>query len=180
MSFVRLLVPEFRLYLCNHWVTNVPSHHFRLWFYRTVMDFKIGKNSSIFMGATFDCAGGFRLGENTTLNSNCRMDPRGGIEIGSNASISNEVIILTADHDMDSPDFVGRTRSVKIDDYAWIGTRAMILPGVTIGRGAVVAAGAVVTKSVEPFSVVAGLPARPVRSRGQDLRYNATYRRLFQ
>jgi len=180
MSSVRLLVPEFRLYLCNHWVTYVPSHHFRLWFFRTVMDFQLGKDSSIYMGATFDCAGGFRLGENSTVNSNCRMDPRGGIEIGSNASISNEVIILTADHDMDSPDFVGRTRPVKIDDYAWIGTRAMILPGVTIGRGAVVAAGAVVTKSVEPFSVVAGLPARPVRSRAQDLRYNTTYRRLFQ
>jgi len=71
-------------------------------------------------------------------------------------------MILTADHSLDMPSFDYREAPVHIDDYVWIGSRAMVLPGVTIGRGAVVAAGAVVTRDVPSLSIVGGVPARQI------------------
>ena len=134
------------------------------------------------MSCKFDCAGNFIMKKNSVVNANCRLDTRGGIFIGENVSISNDVIILTADHDMDSIDMAGRQKKVVIEDYVWIGTRAMILPGVVIGKGAVIAAGSVVTKSVTSFHVVAGVPAKVIRQRVKkdDYTYNASYKRLFQ
>jgi len=112
------------------------------------------------------------MGNHSTINEECRLDNRGGITIGDNVSISAQVCILTADHDPGSPTFAGRERAVRIDDHVFIGTRAMILPGVTIGRGAVVAAGAVVTEGtqVPPGSLVMGVPARVVRDVDDGLR----------
>jgi len=122
------------LFLCNHVVGHFPSHAVRRWFYRAVMRFEIGKRAFIFMGAHFDSRGDFKLGDHSTINRGCRLDNRGGLEIGSNVSISAEVCILTADHDPQSASFAGRTKPVRIGDQVFIGTRAMILPGVTIGR----------------------------------------------
>jgi maltose O-acetyltransferase len=68
---------------------------------------------------------------------------------------------------------------VVIEDHAWLGTRAMVLPGVTVGRGAVVAAGAVVTKDVPPYTIVGGVPARVIGQRTTDLRYQFDYFRLL-
>ena len=80
-------------------------------------------------------------------------------------SISPEVTILTAFHRMDDPEFRVETRPVVIEDHVWIGTRSTILSGVTLGRGSVVAAGAVVTRDVAPLAIVAGVPARPIGTR---------------
>ncbi len=85
--------------------------------------------------------------------------------IGDNVSVSPEVTILTAQHRVDDPEFRVENRRVVIEDHVWIGTRATILPGVTLGRGCVVAAGAVVTRDVAPFVIVGGVPARPVGTR---------------
>lgn len=132
------------------------------------------------MNSSFDCARNFSIGTNSVINSRCRIDNRGAISIGENVSISQEVIILTADHDIDAAKFSGRNKTVKIEDYVWIGTRVTILPGVTVGKGALIAAGSVVTKDVAPFSVVAGVPAKLIRMRREDLDYKTSYRRLFQ
>lgn len=180
MKKLRYILSEFRLYLCNNWILCIPSHTLRLSFYRTIMKFNIGAEACIFMNCVFDCKDGFTMGNNSVINAGCRLDNRGGITIGDNVSISQDVIILTADHDMDSPDFEGRNKPVKIDDYAWIGTRATILPGCTIGKGAIIAAGSIVTKDVLPFTVVAGIPAKVIKTRNNNLRYNLSYRRLFQ
>jgi len=177
---MRRVVSEFGLYICNRWVSSTPSHTLRLLFYRVFMKFSIGTGSSIFMDCVFDCKNGLTIGNNTTINPKCRLDNRGTITIGNNVSISQEVTILTADHDLDSPDFAGRNNPVVIEDYAWIGTRATILPGCVIGKGAVIAAGALVTKSVEPFAVMAGVPAKMIKTRNPDINYNFSYKRLFQ
>ncbi len=132
------------------------------------------------MDCVFDCKNGFVMGDNSVINAKCRLDNRGNIIIGNNVSISQEVIILTADHDFNSPDFASRNKPVVIEDDVWIGTRGIILPGCTIGKGAVVAAGSVVTKDVPAFSVVAGIPARIIKTRNNDLNYKLSYRRLFQ
>jgi acetyltransferase-like isoleucine patch superfamily enzyme len=178
-SLLRRLWFDGLLFVCNGLVGHFPSHALRRWFYRAVMRFEIGKRSFIFMGAEFDTRDQFKLGDHSTINQDCRLDNRGGLEIGNNVSISANVCILTADHDPQSARFAGRTRSVHIADYVFVGTRAMILPGVTIARGAVVAAGAVVTKDVEERMIVAGCPARQIGVRDADLNYEIDYVRFF-
>ncbi len=178
-NLTKQVLSEGLLYITNHIVNHIPFHFFRLAFYRVFLKFEIGLDSVIFMGACFDTIKNFKLGNNSVINQNCRLDNRGGITIGDNVSISAEVCILTADHDLQSYDFVGRTRPVSIEDYVFIGTRAMILPGVTLGKGCAVAAGAVVTKSVPPFTIVAGVPAKSIGKRPTDLQYCLNYRRLF-
>jgi maltose O-acetyltransferase len=74
-----------------------------------------------------------------------------------------------------SPDFAGRTAPVVIEDFAWLGSRAMVLPGVTVGKGAVVAAGAVVTRDVPPYAIVGGVPARVIGERERGLDYAFDY-----
>ena len=145
------------------------------------MRFRIGTRSSVFMDCTFDASEGLRIGNDSVIGARCRIDSRGGIDIGNNVAIASDVIILTADHDIDSETFMGRQMRVSVEDYAWIGTRAIILPGVVISRGAVVGAGSVVTKNVGPFEFVAGMPARLIRERRQqEFSYSTGYKRLFQ
>ena len=87
------------------------------------------------------------------------------IEIGNDVCISESVSILTGTHDVTSVNFNLVTKPIKVCDKVWIATGAMILPGVTIGEGAVIAAGAVVTKDVEPWTVVGGNPAKFIKKR---------------
>jgi len=178
-SLVRRLLFDGLLFVCNRLVAHFPSHWVRQWFYRAAMQFEIGERSFIFMGAEFDTRRLFKLGDHSTINQDCRLDNRGGLEIGNNVSISAYVCILTADHDPRSPSFAGRTKPVRIADYVFVGTRAMILPGVTVGRGAVIAAGAVVTKDVGERMIVAGCPAKEIGSRTADLNYEIDYGRFF-
>lgn len=163
----------------NRVVAYIPSHTIRLFFYRYFMRFDIGENTSIFMGAWFDTWGNFKIGKNSVINHNCRLDTRGGIEVGENVSIAAEVCILTADHDLLDIKFPGREGAVKIEDYVFIGTRSMILRGVTLGKGSAIAAGSIVTKDVLPFTIVAGVPARKIGARPQNLDYICHYRVLF-
>ena len=109
----------------------------------------------------------FVIGDDVFINSGCVFDGSAPIEIGNRVQFGFQVTLVTGDHRIGPP--AGRAgehhaRSVCIGDGAWIGARAVILPGVTIGKGAVVAAGAVVTRDVEANSLVAGVPARVVRS----------------
>jgi acetyltransferase-like isoleucine patch superfamily enzyme len=144
------------------------------------MGFDIAPSSAILMGVTFDARHGFSIGENSVVNEDARMDTRGGIVLGRNVSISSRATILTASHDPESARFAGYERGVVIGDYVWIGLNAVIMPGVTIGEGAVIAAGAVVTSAVEPYAIVAGVPARPIGRRSNGLNYSTRYQRLFK
>ncbi len=84
------------------------------------------------------------------------------------------------EHDVQSETFAETGAPVKIDDYVVIGTRVIILPGVTIGKGAVVASGAVVTKDVAPYAIVGGVPAVFIKERNHTLSYTLKFARLFQ
>ena len=77
---------------------------------------------------------------------------------------------------MHDPLFLEALAPIVVGDYAWLGSKAMVLPGVKIGKGAVVAAGAIVTKDVSPFTVVGGIPARPIGERPRHLRYELNHR----
>jgi maltose O-acetyltransferase len=95
--------------------------------------------------------------------------------------IASQVMIFNSQHDINDPHFGAITAPVTIEDYVFIGPRAIILPGVTIGRGAVVAAGAVVTKNVAPGTVVGGIPAKPIATRKlTSYNYRLGRPRLFQ
>ncbi len=167
------------LYITNRVVAHLPIHRVRLFFYRHCLGFEIGLGSLIFMDAWFDTKCNFSMGENSLISQKCHLDNRGGLTIGNNVSISAATCIITGDHDLQKSDFSGRTRPVNIEDYVFIGVRATILPGVTLGKGSAVAAGAVVTKNVDPFTIVAGVPAKPIGTRKYDFIYNAHYPRLF-
>ncbi|WP_323134274.1 acyltransferase [Tellurirhabdus rosea] len=97
----------------------------------------------------------------------------GKVQIGEHVCVNDGVEILTASHDVTDPEWKHVVAEITIEDYAWIGTGAMLLPGVRIGRGAVVGARAVVSKSVPPGAIVVGNPARPVpKSRCEEFSYN--------
>ena len=104
------------------------------------------------------------VGENVFINSGCKMQDQGGIYIGDDVLIGHNGCLLTLNHEMD-PEFRAdmHPQPIHIEDKAWLGSNVTVLPGVRIGKGAVVAAGAVVTKDVAPNTVVAGVPAKLIR-----------------
>lgn len=112
------------------------------------------------------------IGAGTIVGHNALLDARMGLTIGNNVNISNEVMIWTLHHDYNSTDFAQTGQAVIIEDYVWLCSRTVILPGVTIGKGAVVAAGAVVTRNVLPYTVVGGVPAKQIATRNKDLSYD--------
>lgn len=119
----------------------------------------------LFPPFTADCGKNIRLGERVFINSGCRFQDQGGITIGDDCLIGHNVVIATLNHDL-APErrAITAPKPVVIGDVVWIGANATILPGVTIGEGAVIAAGAVVTKDVPPATIAGGVPARPMRS----------------
>src|SRR5205807_5910760 len=141
----------------------------RHFWYRRVLGIRIGERSAVLTNVIIWIRGrpkpdrpGICIGSHTIVNQYCFLDGRGGLFIGNNVSISPGVWLLTDGHDMNDPFFAERLGPIEVGDYAWLGSRAMVLPGVKIGKGAVVAAGAVVTKDVGPYQVVGGVPARPL------------------
>lgn len=108
-----------------------------------------------------------KLGKRVFINSGCCFQDQGGIEIGDDCLIGQQVVIATLNHDSD-PEKRGNMfpAPVKLGNKVWVGAHATILPGVTIGDGAIVAAGAVVTKDVPAYAVVAGVPAKIIKTIG--------------
>jgi maltose O-acetyltransferase len=157
----------------------VPSHTYRRLVY-TRFGIHYPRNSAIHWRARFFAPHGITIGPYTTIGNDVFLDGRETITIGSCVNMAGEVRIYTQEHDIDSPDFKAVGAPVVIDDYAYIGTRVTILPGVRIGEGAVVATGAVVTKDVAPYTLVGGVPARFLRPRSRDLRYKLGGARRFQ
>jgi acetyltransferase-like isoleucine patch superfamily enzyme len=171
-SALRLFVIRVLNYLTNHVVSHLPSFTLRRLWYQRALGVVFGAGAGIHLNCDIWFYGpgqlrrtGFRLGAHSRINRRCLIDARGPLHVGNNVSISPEVVILTAAHRVHDPEFRVETREVVIEDNVWIGTRAIVLPGVTLGRGCVVAAGAIVTRDVPPLTIVAGVPARPVGQR---------------
>jgi len=181
------MISKFLAWTTNHAVSHVPFFALRHAWYRRVLGVDLGPDASVFMGLYCYFYRPFsrsreklRIGRNSIVNRRCTLDARGGITIGENVSLSPEVMILTSEHVKDDPDFGVRDRPVVVEDHVWIGSRATILPGVTIGRGAVVAAGAVVARDVPPYCVAGGVPARVIGRRNETLTYRLRFRPWFE
>ena len=136
--------------------------------------FKIGKKSNIH-NSTFLSLGKFSMGSFSVINPKCVLDNRGGIIIGDSVSIGHYSKIYTTGHDVDCSYFTGLRKPVVIDDHVVLFSSCIIQPGVTLGKGAVVFPGAVVTKDVPPFSLVGGNPANVIGKRNENLNYKLEY-----
>lgn len=164
------IINFFERYVTNYIVTFIPFWTIRKIYYK-LMGLKIGKGSQIDMNNYFLLPRYVTIGSYSHINHGCIIDGRGGLNIGNNVSISLRVNIVTGGHKTNDPYFGGNHLPIVIKDSAWIGVNATILHGVTIGKGAVVAAGAVVSKDVPDYAIVAGIPAKVIGERNHDLRY---------
>ncbi len=168
-------------------VGTIPFHSIRKFYYR-LFGMKIGKGSNIHMMARIYDPRYISIGADTIVGEKVTMDGRkqllnsnGGLEIGNHVDIASEVMFWTSQHDLNDPTFAAIEEKITIEDYVFIGPRSIILPGVTIGYGSIVAAGSVVTKSVAPHTVVAGVPAKKIKDREETTHsYTLGRSRLFQ
>lgn len=142
----------------------IPSHYLRRFFYR-LEGMEIGAGSTIHMGAVFYNAKNIKIGKDSIIGENAVLDGRGKLTIGDHVDIASEVMIYNAEHDVNDESFKANTAPVEIEDYVFIGPRAIILPGLKVGKGAVVGAGAVVTRDVNAFDIVGGVPAKVIGER---------------
>tara|TARA_B100000674_G_C37498531_1_gene759270 strand:+ start:77 stop:625 length:549 start_codon:yes stop_codon:yes gene_type:complete len=160
-------------------VSNIPSHTIRNFFLKYLFFLKLNKNSIMYSGFFLRSPEKIKINSGSVIGYNCELDGRMGIDIGKNVNISSDVKIYTLQHDYNSRDFCGSGSPVIIEDYVWISVRCIILPGVKIGKGAVIAAGSVVTKDVEPYAVMGGIPAKKISERSKDLKYRPSDNILY-
>ncbi len=160
---------------------RVIIHSIRHPIYRHVFKIKIPKSSIIYCGCRFWHPWGITIGNNTIIGDHAFLDGRKNICIGNNVNISQELRIYTLEHDITSLDFGTKGGKVTINDFVYIGSRVTILPNVTIGEGAVLASGAVVTKDVSPWTEVGGVPARFIKNRPiVNYTLDTKYKTVFQ
>ncbi|MGF6900972.1 acyltransferase [Paraburkholderia sp. GAS348] len=171
-----------KYYLANNFIAHLPVERIRNCYYRRILGVKIGNRTHVSMRQFFT---GYHtrcnvtIGDNCVLNREIYLDGRTGILIGNNVNISFQCCILSLHHDHNHPGFASIGGVVQIRDHTWLGARAIILPGVTIGEGAVVAAGAVVTKDVPDFAVVGGVPAKIIGERNREIAYLTDFSPFF-
>ncbi|MFI5273484.1 MAG: oligosaccharide flippase family protein [Ktedonobacterales bacterium] len=174
-------------YATSHIIAHLPFFALRHAWYRHVLGWYVAPDASILMGQRVQM-GGIRtsgkrvsIDRGSIINHGCFIYTTGGLIIGQNVSISAGVWLVSGTHDMNDPNFRDLYKPIVIDDHAWIGARATILAGVTIGRGAVVMAGAVVARDVPPLAIVGGVPARVIGERKlRDPAYTIAFRPLFE
>lgn len=157
-----------RGWVLNKVIANLPVPWLRNVYYRSVCGISVHSKSWLGMGAQF--TGGalnkIQICEGCSIGFESFWVAGAAITIRRGVVIGHRVEFYTSDHDPDDPLFSRRDAPIVVEDFAWIGSRAIILKGVTIGRGAVVAAASLIAKDVEPYTIVGGNPARIIRSRG--------------
>ena len=180
ISRVLHVLLDFELMILTLITALVPFHSIRNFFLR-LAGVKIGKHSFIHMSVRFYFPLRVKIGQGTVIGDHCFLDGRAPLKIGNHVDIASQVLIYNSEHDINSEDFDPIYGEVEIEDYVFIGPRAIILPGVKIAKGAVIAAGAEVTKEVPEFAIVGGVPAQIIGERqNKDPHYKLGRARLFQ
>jgi len=179
MRVINLLI-DFKLLLANIVSNTCLSHTIRKYIF-TLIGVKIGKKSVLHMGCKFFDPKGLSIGEDTIIGNGVFLDGRDRLSIGNHVDIASEVMIYNSEHNINDPKFTAETSPVIIGDYVFIGPRAIVLPGVKIGKGAIIAAGCVVTKDVPDYAIVGGVPGVIIGERKEkNLNYILGRARLFQ
>ena len=172
----RLIAGSLMAFVYNGILSGIPSRVLRHTFLRGWLG-AFGAGCGVQRGCKFLNGRKVYLGRRVVVNFGCMFDGRiYPIHVGDDVSIGPEAVILTLGHDPQSSTFENKGGPVRIGDRVWIAYRAMILPEVEIGEGAVIAAGAVVTRDVPAFAIVAGSPAKVVGERSATLDYRLAYR----
>lgn len=136
----------------------------RPWLYG-LCGFRVARSATLQGGVRFFHIGRLTVGEHSVVNRGVYLDNRGGLTIGANVSVAHDCRIYSLGHDIHDGRFTDKPNPVRIDDHAVLFAGAMVMPGVHLGRGAVVMAGAVVTKSVPAMRIVGGNPAQDLGPR---------------
>jgi len=158
--------------LGGEWIGRIPIRWIRDRLARRVLGMRVDPSAQLYRWREVRSGRNVTVGAGSVIGLWATLDARvGGITIGRHVNFSSDVAIWTQQHDPRSPDFAAVGGPVTIEDRAWLSFRCTVLPGVTIGEGAVVAAGAVVTTDVAPYTIVGGVPARPIGERPRDLTY---------
>jgi len=158
----------------------VPIHFFRKIFY-LVSGIDMPWNSTIHIGANFFKPSNIKIGHDTIIGDHCFLDGRAKLTIGNHVGIASQVLIYNDEHNIHSSNYENSFGPVEIGDYVFIGPRVIILPDIKIGKGAVVAAGAVVTKNIPDFEIWGGVPAKKIGDReNKKLNYKLGRPMLFQ
>jgi putative colanic acid biosynthesis acetyltransferase WcaF len=164
-------------YWLNHVVNRVPLAGLRMRLYGAAgVAIEDPGRSLIMLHTELHTPRRITLGRGTTIGRNVLLDGRGGITFGRNVNVSSFSLFVTGTHDLADRAFGDAYAPIVVEDRAWVATRATVLGGVTIGEGAVVAAGAVVVRDVPPHTVVGGVPARPIAERPAGHDYELTWR----
>lgn len=151
----------------NILVSGIPFHAVRQAYLRAC-GMKIGKGVCLMRSTSIVRPERIALGDGTIVGAHCFLGGEAGLTIGRNVNISSYAVVLGGRHDVNDPTFASILEPIEIEDYAWLATRSTVVGGVRIGRGAVVAAGAVVTKDVAPYAIVGGVPAKKIGERNPD------------
>lgn len=168
---IQTICLEFWLMILR-FVGFIPLHFVRKIFY-LASGIDMPFDSTIHIGANFFKPSNIIIGHDTIIGDHCFMDGRAPLKIGNHVGIASQVLIYNDEHDINSPDYGNSFGPVEIGDYVFIGPRAIILPNIKIGKGAVVAAGAIVTKDIPEFEIWGGVPAKKISDRKID---NPNYR----
>ncbi len=177
---VKNIYYDMNLYIVHIISTHVPFYTIRKLIF-TLNGVKIRHGSVIHMGCRFFYLKGIEIGKDSIVGYRAFLDGRDRLKIGDHVDIASEVMIYNSEHDINDQKFKAKDSAVEVGDYVFIGPRAIILPGVKIGKGAVVAAGCVVTKDVPEYAIYAGVPGRVIGERKiKDLNYILGRTRLFQ
>jgi acetyltransferase-like isoleucine patch superfamily enzyme len=164
-------------YALNHVVNRVPVVGVRMRMYAAFgVEFDDVTSTNIALGVEMWRGERLKIGRDSTIGQRSYVDARGGVRIDEHVSVSRETALLTATHRPDDPSFAGRESPVHLEHHAWIGLRAIVMPGVVVGEGAIVAAGALVTCDVAPYTIVGGVPARVLRERHHPMSYELNWR----
>lgn len=150
--------------LCAKWMPYFFGGKWRVFLLRG-FGMKDENHVSFYPTAKIWAPWNLELGSYVAIDDLVNLYSAAKIKIGTKVAISREAFICTASHDISKPNRPLVVAPITVEDGVWIGARAIILPGVTIGEGAVVGAGSVVTKDVEPWTVVGGNPAKVIKKR---------------
>lgn len=152
---------------------KVPSQSYRKFMLKHIYKMNLSENVVIYGWDTIRHPWNISIGEGSIIGNDSYLDGRNGLVIGRNVNLSGTVKIHTESHDINDPFFrsLNSGGRVEIGDRVWISSDTIILPGIKVGTGSVVVAGAVVTKNMDEYGIYAGIPAKKIGERSHDLRY---------
>lgn len=180
ISAKRKLANSISLYLyglCRYYsilIGKIPSQRIRNLLMRKCLCLDISPKAVLYGGFEMRSPWNIHIGE-AVIGVGALLDGRRGIQIENRVCLAQNVKIFTLQHDVNDAHFAACGGEVKLEKYSWISSGTTVLPGITVGKGAVLASGAIATKNLEPYGVYAGIPAKKISERNQDLDYEVCH-----